>query len=200
MDARDSVRRRIWREASTAAKILKIKPSKGRPAKTDEGARMLKEARQTASTIKESMYPLGKAQENLTENQKAKLEVVVTTNKELKRAYELKEHLRVHLKIKDPQVAQQELKRWLWRASHSRIPEFRELYEKIKRHREHIMNAITQGVSNARIEATINKIKLIIRKAYGFRNMTNMLDMVYLVCSNLEIPLPNRKQKHEEMA
>ena len=31
-------------------------------------------------------------------------------------------------------------------------------------------------MSNARIEATNNKIKLIIRKAYGFRNIQNMLD------------------------
>ena len=50
-------------------------------------------------------------------------------------------------------------------------------------------------MSNARIEATNNKIKLIIRKAYGFRNIQNMLDMVYLVCSDLTIPLPNRKPK-----
>ena len=42
-------------------------------------------------------------------------------------------------------------------------------------------------MSNARIEATNNKIKLIIRKAYGFRNIQNMIDMVYLVCSDLTI-------------
>ncbi|MBR3517013.1 MAG: transposase, partial [Lachnospiraceae bacterium] len=35
------------------------------------------------------------------------------------------------------------------------------------------------------MEATNNKIKLIIRKAYGFRNIQNRLDMVYLVCSDL---------------
>lgn len=57
---------------------------------------------------------------------------------------------------------------------------------------EHILNIIRLGVSNARVEATNNKIKLIVRKAYGFRNIENMLDMVYLVCSDLRIPLPNR--------
>ena len=56
-------------------------------------------------------------------------------------------------------------------------------------------NTIRLGMSNARIEATNNKIKLIIRKAYDFRNIQNMLDMVYLVCSDLTIPLPNRKPK-----
>lgn len=85
--------------------------------------------------------------------------------------------------------------RWLWWASHSRIKAFKELYLKIKRHREHILNAIRFGMSNARIEATNNKIKLTVGKAYGFRNIQNMLDMVYLVCSDLRIPLPNRKPK-----
>ena len=92
--------------------------------------------------------------------------------------------------------AETELNHWLWWASHSRIPVFHDLYKKIKRHKEHILNTIKFGLSNARIEATNNKIKLIIRKAYGFRNIQNMLDMVYLVCSNIRIPLPNRKSRN----
>lgn len=67
-----------------------------------------------------------------------------------------------------------------------------DLYAKVKRHKEHILNTIRLGLSNARIETANNKIKLIIRKAFGFRNMDNLLDMVYLVCSDLTIPLPNR--------
>ena len=81
----------------------------------------------------------------------------------------------------------------MWWASHCRIPAMVALNKKIRRHKEHILNTIRLGMSNARIEATNNKIKLIIRKAYGFRNIQNMLDMVYLVCSDLVIPLPNRK-------
>ena len=108
-------------------------------------------------------------------------------------AYLLKEQLRLLLKITDAVAAEEELRHWLWKASHSRIPAFKELYRKIKRHKVHILNTIRYGMSNARIEATNNKIKLIIRKAYGFRNIQNMLDMVYLVCSDIRIPLPNRK-------
>ena len=98
-------------------------------------------------------------------------------------------------KIKEMKEAEDALKRWLRWASHSRIDAFKELYLKIKRHRENILNAIRLGMSNARIEATNNKIKLIVRKAYGFRNIQNMLDMVYLVCSDLWVPLPNRKPR-----
>ena len=47
--------------------------------------------------------------------------------------------------------------------------------------------------SSEGLRRTNNKIKPIIRKAYGFRNIQNLMDMVYLVCSNIRVPLPNRK-------
>ena len=66
------------------------------------------------------------------------------------------------------------------------------LAHKIRRHEEHILNTIETKLSNARVESINNKIKLFIRKAYGFRNIQNMLDMLLLGCSNILIPLPNR--------
>lgn len=61
------------------------------------------------------------------------------------------------------------------------------------RHKDHILNTIIElGVTNARIEAANNKIKLLIRKAYGFRHVNSMSDMVLLYWSDLKIPLPNR--------
>ncbi|SDB68455.1 transposase, partial [Butyrivibrio sp. INlla16] len=79
-------------------------------------------------------------------------------------------------------------------ARHCRIPVFVELQRKIMRHKDHILNTIELGVTNARIEATNNKIKLLIRKAYGFRDVDSMIDMVLLYCSDLKIPLPNRNR------
>lgn len=116
---------------------------------------------------------------------------------QLFRAYRLKESLRLLLKSTDVDQAEEDLKHWLFWGSHSRIPAFKELYKKIRRHKGHILNTIRLGLSNARIEATSNKIKLIIRKAYGFRNIQNMMDMV---CSNIRVPLPNRKPKVEKSA
>ena len=197
MEALDEVRREVWREAySEAVQLAKEHPrKKGRPKADDEEAAIVKAAKAKAEEIKNSAYALGKAPEHLTENQQAKVAMIAENNSRLYRAYRMKEMLRLLLKIKDVDEAAAELKRWLWWANHSRIPAFKKLYQKIKRHKGHILNAIRLGMSNARIEATNNKIKLIIRKAYGFRNIQNMLDMVYLVCSDLRIPLPNRKPK-----
>ena len=197
MEALDEVRREAWREAyNEAVELAKKHPrKKGRPKADDCESAIVNAAKAKANEIKNSAYALGKAPEHLTENQRAKVAMIAENNNRLYRAYRMKETLRLLLKIKDIDEAEAALKRWLWWASHSRIEAFKKLYQKIKRHKEHILNTIRLGMSNARIEATNNKIKLIVRKAYGFRNIQNMLDMVYLVCSDLKVPLPNRKPK-----
>ena len=202
MEALDEVRREVWREAyNEAQELSKANPrGKGRPRADDPIMPIIKAAQAKADEIKNSSYALGKAPENLTEKQQLRIELIAATNNKLYRAYKLKEKLRLLLKIKDLEEAETELRSWLWWASHCRIPAFVELNKKIRRHKEHILNTIRLGLSNARIEATNNKIKLIVRKAYGFRNMQNMMDMIYLVCSDLVIPLPNRKSNSAQSA
>ena len=197
MDALDEVRREVWREAYSEAKQIRkgSRVRRGRPRSDDAETQAVGRAKAKADQIKGSAYALGKAPEKLTEKQRLRLEIIQKEDPRLYRAYLIKESLRLILKMRSVEEAAAELKRWLWWASHSRIPAMHDLYAKVKRHKEHILNTIRLGLSNARIEAANNKIKLIIRKAFGFRNIDNLLDMVYLVCSDLTIPLPNRSSK-----
>ena len=55
------------------------------------------------------------------------------------------------------------------------------------RHKEHILHTTRFKRSNAGIGATNYKTKRIVRKAYGFRSIGNLLDMVYLACSNVTV-------------
>ena len=186
----DAVRIEEWR------KLLAIIPEEtrkqGRPEKNDERHNEAKRLKSNAVRIKESSYAVGKAPEHLTEKQKETLEIIQRQTPRYYRAYDMKETLRNILKMNDFEEARNALRKWRWKASHSRIDSFKKLAEKIKRNEEFILNTIKHGFSNARIEATNNKIKLIIRRSYGFRNIKNMLDMIYLCCSNLSIPLPGR--------
>lgn len=100
----------------------------------------------------------------------------------------------------DRETAKQELDSFFWRATHSRIPVFKNLAYKIRRHENNILNTIETNLSNARIEATNNKIKLFIRKAYGFRNIQNLIDIALLGCSNIFIPLSNRRGRGLKVA
>lgn len=178
----DLVRKAAWHDArNNTPKLPKRKV--GRPAKGSVSKD------KTADIIKGTKYALGKAPENLTESQVAKLSMVAVSDKRLYRSYLWKERLRLvfHMSHED---AETELDAWIKGVKHSRIPNFVELGHKIQRHRDAILATIKYGLSNARIEATNNKIKLTIRMAYGFRNMTNMLDMIMLRCSDIHIPLP----------
>ncbi|GKH49720.1 hypothetical protein CE91St46_08310 [Eubacteriales bacterium] len=77
-------------------------------------------------------------------------------------------------------------------AQRCRIPAFRELRLKIKRHFSAIVAAVRHGLSNTRVEAINNKIKLLIRTAYGFRNIDSLIAMVMLSCSSVQLRLPGR--------
>ena len=176
LDAMDMMRRRIWREAYEAEKTLpKRKP--GRPKKGEE--LQPKESK----VLKHSKYPLGKNPENLTDYQKSSLEQIQKVYPKLFRGYQLKEALRMIFHTAEG--VEEALKKWLSWACRCRIPEFVELNKKIRRHRYSILNTMEYGLSNARIEALNNKIKLIIRRSYGFGNTDNLIGMIKLVCSNV---------------
>ena len=113
----------------------------------------------------------------------------------MREGHAMKEKLRLIFKLTDPTLAEEELDGGLGWAQRCRIPAFVELGRKIRRHREHILNTVRNGLSNARIEATNNKIKLLLRVAYGFRNIDTMIGLIMLFGSSIEIPWPGRKQK-----
>ena len=200
MEALDEVRIASWRRAAEKAAELKVSRGPGRPAADDTEAAAARTAAKQASEIKHSTYALGKAPEHLTNTQAIRLEMIQQTDNQLYRAYLLKEQLRSILKLDDVNAAEEELIKWVKWARHCRIESFVKLQRKIMRHKDHILNTIRYGLSNARIEATNNKIKLLIRQAYGFRDVDNMIDMVLLYCSNLKIPLPNRPVSKEALS
>ena len=184
MDALDQVRREFWQEARREEAGERHK--RGHPAQGEEKKSSL------STAIKQAKYAVGKADENLNENQRKKLELIEATCPKLYRARGLKESLRIIFSMEYEQ-AKKELDHWLAWAQRCRIEPFRELRKKILRHYDGILASIKYSLSNARIEAINNKIKLIIRKAYGFRNIRNMLDMVMLKCGCFTIFLPWEK-------
>lgn len=119
------------------------------------------------------------------------MEMLIKSDKRLYRAYLLKEGLRSIFKFTHDEAAI-ELDRWLSWAQRCRIEGFVELGRKIKRHRNAILAAIQYGLTNARIEAFNNKIKVTIRMGYGFRNIDNLIALVMLKCGGYDIALPGR--------
>ena len=185
-EALDKERRKAWAEAHRTYKDAP-KRGKGRPAK----GTVASPEKQQAREVKNARYALLKNPENLSKYQKAQLEFLTVANPRLYRAYLLKENLRLALKAGFYEISEA-LTKWMSWAQRCRIPEFRELRKKIKRNFDAIVAAAKHKLSNARMEAINNKIKLVIRTAYGFRNTDNMISMVLLTCSGVHITLPGR--------
>lgn len=185
-DALDGLRREAWRAARKEKKGDRKKRGRGRPGKGEEPAP------DPARAVKGLRFPLLKNPEDLTERQGSALEGLKRSGGALWRGYLLKEGLRavVHCPAGD---APRELDRWLAWACRCRIPAFVELSRKVRRKRAGILKAVELGVSNARVEAVNNKIKVAIRQGYGFRNVGNLIALVMLRCSALKPSLPGRE-------
>ena len=96
--------------------------------------------------------------------------------------------------------ARTELNRRVFRASHSRIPEIVEPARKIRRHGPDILRTTELGCSNARLEASDNRIKVTIRMAYGFHHANNPIALIMLRRGGLDIRPPQPRTQPTKTA
>ena len=158
---------------------------------------MQREARKAGMTgeskeIKGARYALWKNPDKLTERQGAKLADIKKTNAVLYRAYLLKEQFRQAFAVKGPKALVM-IKDWLSWASRSQIAAFVELAKKIRRHLPGIEAALVHGLSNALIESTNTKIRVITRMAFGFREPEHLIALAMLDRGGVCPPLPGRE-------
>jgi transposase len=150
-----------------------------------------------AKTFKGARWALLKNPGDLTESQAETLREMKRSGGILWRAYQLKEALRVVFAGDlDPDTVGRLLDRWCARAQRSRIPEFVKAGRTIRKHRDGIDAAINRGLSNGRHEGLNNKVRLIIRRAYGFHTPQAALAAVMLACGPAKLELPYHTPQH----
>lgn len=172
-DGLDAVRRQVWQAARTL-------PDQ-RLAKTFKGAR----------------WALLKNPADLTDTQAQTLREMKRTGGILWRAYQLKEALReIFAGDLDAATTAELLDRWCARAQRSRIPEFVKAGRTIRKHRAGIDAAAERGLSNGRHEGLNTKIRLLIRRAYGFHSAEAALALVLLACGPVTLELPYHTGGH----
>lgn len=142
--------------------------------------------------IKGCRYALLKNPDHLTGHQQVALARVATVNKTLYRAYLLKEQFRLVFQLRGPEAIRA-LDGWLVWAKRCRIPPFVELAKRIAKHRATIEATLTYGLSNALVESTNTKIRLLTRQAFGFRSTDNLIALALLDRGGYCPPLPGRK-------
>lgn len=150
-----------------------------------------------ARRFKGARWALMKRPDNLTDNQTATLRRLRSAGGEVWRAYTLKEALRAifapGLTIDDVAVL---VDRFISRARRSRLPSFVKLAGTIAKHRDGILAAVKLGVTNARAESLNNKVRLIVRRAYGFHSADAALALIMLSCGPVKLSLPHELHPH----
>lgn len=167
-DALDEVRREVWNAARGA------------------GDKAL------AKELKRARFALWKNPEDVTDRQRFRLAVIAKINRPLYRAYLLKEQLRQVFALKGA-AGIALLEAWLKWARRSQLPSFVKLAATITSYRAGIENALTYGLSNARVEAVNTRLRLITRIAFGFRSTDALIALAMLSLGGLCPPLPGRR-------
>jgi transposase len=166
-DALDDIRREVWNEARKAGQ------------------------KQLAAELKGARFALWKNPGNLTERQKLKLARVQALNQRLYRAYLLAQQLRQSYRVGfDDAIAL--LDAWLKWARRCRLEPFVKLARTITEQRSGIEAAIRHRLSNARVEQVNTQLRLIIRRAFGFRSYDAPIALAMLALGGLCPSLPGR--------
>lgn len=119
-----------------------------------------------------------KNNENLSESEMAELKPVLDLSPCLSIAYELKEELRaIYEKSTTVKMGMRELTKWLTSA---RVI-FGKTAETIERHLREICHYFINRTTSGMMEGLNNKIKLIVRQSYGFKNFDLMREKL-LAC------------------
>jgi transposase len=169
-DALDTIRRRIWNH------VRRWQP-RGRPA-TGAGKQM-----------KRALWALRKNPADWTDHQAASMAWIAATHPQLHRAWQLKEALRAVF-ADHGTTAIEALDRWVSWARRSRLSEFVELARRVTTHRETIEATLLTGLTNALAESVNTKIRLITRRAYGFKNVDALIALVKLSLGESKPKLP----------
>ncbi len=148
--------------------------------------------RDAAKAFKGSRWVLLKNPDDLTETQAETLARLHATGGKVPRAWTMKEMVRAIFAPGLTVDAVAELiDRLLARLSRSRLKPFIRLGRTIRKHRSGILAARRLKLSNARAEAMNNKVKLIVRRAYGFHSANAALALVHLTCGPVTLKLPH---------
>ena len=176
-DALDEVRRDLWQQ-------LRRLPD-------DRFARDFKGAR----------WALLKNPEDLTDRQADQLARIRRNRGGIWRAYEMKEQFRAILAgdlTRDE--AAKLLDRWCARAQRSRLEPFVRCARTMRERRDLILNAIEHGLSNGRVEGLNTKVRLIVRRGYGFHSADAALALVMLAAGPINLQLPHEHRWSDQAA
>ena len=131
------------------------------------------EGQEQGRFIKGSRYLLLKGQEKLSISAQEKLSQLLSMNRPIK------EDLRRLWSLPTRYQAAPFLSDWIEKALSSGIIQLARFARKLRRHTDGILNYFNFRISNAKVEGINNRIKVIKRMAYGYRDINYFMLKIY---------------------
>ena len=140
--------------------------------------------------LKRSRWCLLKREKNLTDKEQVKLDDVLRYDLKSVRGYLLKQSFQCFWEYTSPYWANWFLDRWLHRAMRSRLEPIKKVARSIRSHRALILNwfKAKKEFNSGIVEGLNYKIKLTIRKAYGYRELKVAEIAIYHALGQLPEP------------
>ena len=141
--------------------------------------------------FKNSKRILTKRQSKLKPEQKERVDALLYVNDELRTAYYLKERFCAILDCKERHTAKEMMNDWLYMAQNSKLAEYYQCSNTLINWQKEILNTFEYPYSNGITEGCNNKIKVLKRNAYGYRNFRRFRNRILHIFSD-------RRQRNTE--
>ena len=140
--------------------------------------------------LTKARWCLLKRKENLTEKQEIKLKTVLKYNLKSVRGYLLIQEFQVFWNYVSPHWAGKYLDRWCTRVMRSKLEPMKKVAKTVRRHKPLILNwfKARKAYSSGKVEGLNTKIKLTMRKSYGFKTYRCAEISLYHVLGKLPEP------------
>lgn len=123
-------------------------------------------------------------EKNLPTDKKETLDQLLSQNQTLYKAYLLKEQLLDIMDEKNAETAMNRLETWKQNVRESALKEFQGLIKTIDNYLYGVLNYFKYGITNAGSEGFNNKINLVKRRAYGFRDIEYFMLKILKICGD----------------
>jgi transposase len=121
---------------------------------------------------------------------KAQLDEMITLYPVLGQAYRLKELFNDLWEMPDKQSAAAFLTHWCEQVSKAGIGPFNKFANTLRAHWAGIIEFVESHINNGILEGINSKVQLAKRRARGYRNINNYINMIYFLCGKLNFAYP----------
>jgi transposase len=135
-------------------------------------------------------YTFLRNRDTLSDKQATALADMIKLYPTLGEAYRLKELFNDLWSMPDKPAAEAFLRLWCTEVDAAKIPAFMRFANTVRAHWSGIVHFVESRITNGILEGINSKIQLAKRRARGYRNINNFINMIFFLCGKLKFSYP----------